>query len=157
MLRTSLVAAAIALAVWFAFGVIGPFPVFRSVEKVGVNVDELNAWNTYQGQVNVWNAYQGQKTAGTWDASRTPPIEPSKTPPIAPQAKDIYEGVNGPNMAISGAIAVFGAIVIVFGLSGIATQTAKTYRQWQESRRYPPNGRVDRQEQRTGTPAERYR
>lgn len=150
MLRTSLFAGVIALAIWFAFGVIGPYPVFRSIEKAGVSVDELNAWNAYQSQVSVWNAYQSQKTAGTWDASRTPPTEPSKTPPPAPQAKDLYEGVNGRNFLISGAIAVFGAVVIVFGLSGIWEQTRKAKWSWPWSRQYPVNGRVDRQEERTG-------
>ena len=141
MLRTSLVSAAVALAVWFAFGVIGPFPVFRAAENTGVSIAEFDAYQNYLRQ----------SQAGTWDTAK-----PAVTPPLA---RDIYQGVSGRNFLISGAIAVFGAVVIVFGLSGIATQMAKTYHQWQETRRYPPNGRVDREEQRTGErePARTYR
>ena len=117
MLRTSMVAAVVALAAWYAFGMIGPFPVFRSAENTGVSIAEFDAYQNYLRQAQ----------AGTWDVAK-----PAVT---LPKARDIYEGVSGPNFLISGAIAVFGAVVIVFGLSGIATQTARTYRQWQEARR----------------------
>ena len=148
MLKTSLVSAAIALAVWFLFGIVGPFPVFRLAPSVDVvRVDELNAYQSYLGHVQ----------AGTWDQTKPAVSAPQAVRPV------VWLGLHGRNFLISAAIAAFGAVVIVFGLSGIWVQGARTYRHWQETRHYPMNGRVDRQEQRTGerepaaTAPERYR